>query len=158
MYNHLLRSGLALAAMLLLAATPLRAQYVEIGDAGQTLGSAQSTGPIGGINLTTITGSLSGINDADLVVFQITSVTTFSASTVNAITMGTGLDTALFLFNSLGVPIYTNDDASGTSLQSNLPAGTSFTMTLAPGVYLLGISLSGNEPVNLSNQLLFAGY
>jgi PEP-CTERM motif len=33
-----------------------------------------------------------------------------------------------------------------------------FPLTLAPGTYYLGISLSGNEPINLSNQLLFAPY
>ena len=42
------------------------------------------------------------------------------------------------------------------------PAGTtvnsSFTATLAAGTYYFGISLSGNEPVNSNNQLLFAGY
>jgi hypothetical protein len=70
----------------------------------------------------------------------------------------TTLDTALFLFDSSGAPIYTNDDASGTSLQSRLPGGSSFTLSLAPGVYILGISLSGNEPINLNSQLLFAGY
>ena len=68
------------------------------------------------------------------------------------------LDTALFLLNSSGMAIYTNDDASGASVQSTLPAGTSFTMTLAPGTYYLGISLSGNEPINSNGQLLFAAY
>jgi hypothetical protein len=80
----------------------------------------------------------------------------FSATTTFGGT--TTLDTALFLFNSLGQAIYTNDDASGTSLQSTLPSGTSFTMSLAAGTYFIAISLSGNEPINLSNQLLFAAY
>jgi hypothetical protein len=158
MCNKILRPLLGIAGTLLLAAAPMQAQiYTELGDAGQTLGNGQNTGPVSGVNLTTILGNISGINDADLYIFRITSATTFSASTVNGVT-GTSLDTALFLFNSLGAPIYTNDDASGISLQSNLPAGTSFTMTLSPGVYYLGISLSGNEPMNLSGQLLFAGY
>ncbi len=142
-----------------LAASSVSGQvYTEVGDAGQTLGTAQATGATSGSNLTTILGNLSGINDADLFRFTITAPTTFSASTVNTVTMTSGLDTALFLFNALGAPIYTNDDANGMSLQSTLPGGTSFTMTLSAGTYYLGISLSGNEPVNLSNQLLFAGY
>ena len=48
-----------------------------------------------------------------------------------------------------------DDDASGLSLQSTLPAGNA----LGPvtiGIYYLAISLSGNEPVNFANQLLFA--
>jgi hypothetical protein len=31
-------------------------------------------------------------------------------------------------------------------------------MSLAPGTYYIAISLSGNEPVNLNGQLLFAAY
>ena len=143
----------------MLATAPLSAQlYTELGDAGQTLGGAQTTGPVGGLTLTTIAGSISGINDADLYIFRITNTTTFSATTVNAVTTGSALDTALFLFNSLGAPIYTNDDASGVSVQSNLPAGTEVSMTLNPGIYILGISVTGNEPINLSGQLLFAGF
>ncbi|MDQ6859659.1 MAG: DVUA0089 family protein [Verrucomicrobiota bacterium] len=128
--------------------------YAEIGDAGQTLGTAQSTG-IPGTTLSAITGTISSATDADLFFIRITSFTTFSATTVNATTM---IDTALFLFDITGAPIYTNDDASGISLQSRLPGGSSFTLSLAPGVYILGISLSGNEPINLNSQLLFAGY
>lgn len=158
-HSRLRRSFLGVLGVCLLTAASLRAQvYNEAGDAGQTLGTAQSTGAMSGGALSTILGTLSGINDADLYFFTITAPTTFSASTMNAVTMGSGLDTALFLFNSAGVPIYTNDDASGTSLQSTLPAGTSFTMSLSPGTYYLGISLSGNEPINLSSQLLFAPY
>jgi hypothetical protein len=150
-----LRPLLGLAASLVLATASVHGQtYNEIGDAGQTLGGAQTTGPTSGAGLTIISGTLSGINDADLFIFSITTPTTFSATTL----LGSTLDTALFLFNGLGNAIYTNDDANGTSLQSTLPAGTSFTMTLSPGVYFLGISLSGNESVNLSNQLLFAGF
>jgi hypothetical protein len=143
-------------AALALTAGSLHAQiYTEVGDAGQTLATAQTTGPTSGQSLSTILGTISGISDADLFIFTITSPTTFSASTVNG---ATALDTALFLFRSGGTAIYTNDDANGATLQSTLPAGTSFTMTLSPGVYYLGISLSGNEPINLNNQLLFAGF
>ncbi len=159
MFTKFLRPLIGITGALVLATTSLHGQiYNETGDTGQTLGSAQATGMTSGALLTTINGNLSGINDADLYFFTITMPTTFSASTVNATTMGSGLDTALFLFNGLGAPIYTNDDANGLSLQSNLPAGSSFTMLLAPGTYYLGISLSGNEPINSANQLLFAPY
>lgn len=159
MCTKFLRPLLGIAGALLLATAPSYGQiYNEIGDAGQTLGGAQSTGVVSGNSLTTIFGTLSGQNDADLFVFMITAPTTFSASTMNTLTMTSGLDTALFLFNSMGVPIYTNDDANGTTVQSTLPAGTSFTMTLSPGTYYLGISLTGNEPMNSNGQLLFAPF
>lgn len=145
-----------LGCVILICATSLQAQaFAEVGDAGQTLATAQATG-LGGAALSVITGTISAGSDADLFRISITSPTTFSATT----TFGgfTALDTALFLFNSAGAPIYTNDDASGSSTQSTLPAGGSFTMTLAPGTYYLGISLSGNEPINSNTQLLFAGF
>jgi hypothetical protein len=142
----------ALAAV---STASLRAQnYSEVGDAGQTLGTAQNTG-VPGTSLTSITGSLSSGTDADVFRFNITAPSTFSASTVNVLTT---MDTALFLFNSSGLAIYTNDDASGSSVQSGLPAGSAFTLSLAPGTYYIAISLSGNEPINLNSQLLFAGY
>ena len=145
-----------LAAILVLSAGSLRAQvYTEIGDAGPTLATAQATGTSSGLVLITITGTISEVSDADMFRFTITSPMTFSASTVNGLTL---IDTALFLFRSDGTGVYTNDDANGTTLQSVLPAGTSFTMSLSPGIYFLGISLSGNEPINLNSQLLFAGF
>ncbi len=146
---------IALAGTLALATASLQGQtYTETGDAGQTLAGAQGTGMVNGNPLTSIIGTLSSPTDADMFLIQITTPTTFSASTVG----GSTLDTALFLFNTSGLAIYTNDDASGVSVQSALPAGSSFTMTLAPGNYYLGISLSGNEPINSNGQFLFAAY
>ncbi len=154
-----IRPFLGLASCLALSASALQAQtYTETGDAGQSLPSAQATGTSSGNPLTTIFGTLSNGSDADLFLIMITSPTMFSATTNNSLTIASGLDTALFLLNSSGAAIYTNDDANGTTLQSTLPAGSSFTMSLSPGIYYLGISITGNEPVNLNNQLLFAGY
>ena len=147
----------ALLGTLALATASLDAQtYTELGDAGQTIGTAQNTGVTAGQNLTTIFGTIGSPTDADVFRITINTPTMFSATT----TFGgfTTLDTALFLFNSLGQAIYTNDDATGSSFQSTLPSGTSFTMSLAPGTYFIAISLSGNEPVNLNGQLLFAPY
>jgi hypothetical protein len=83
---------------------------------------------------------------------------TFSATTNNVATNLSGVDTALFLFNSNGMAIATNDDASGTTLDSTLPAGNALYASLAAGTYYLGISTSGNEAINSASQLLFAGY
>jgi hypothetical protein len=153
----LTRPFCALLGTLALATATLDAQtYTEIGDAGQTLGTAQNTGVTGGQTLNTVFGTIGSAGDADLFRITLTAPTMFSATTTFA--GGTTLDTALFLFNSLGQAIYTNDDVSGSSLQSTLPSGTSFTMTLAAGTYFIAISLSGNEPINLSGQLLFAAY
>jgi len=147
----------ALFGTLALATASLDAQtYIEAGDAGQTLGTAQTTGVTPGQTLNTIFGTLSSPTDADVFMITINAPSMFSATTTFGGT--TTLDTALFLFNNLGQAIYTNDDVSGSSLQSTLPSGTSFMMSLAPGTYFIAISLSGNEPVNLNGQLLFAAY
>ncbi|HEY1768704.1 MAG TPA: DVUA0089 family protein [Chthoniobacterales bacterium] len=139
------------AACLLWVTAPANAQsYTEVIDAGQTLATAASTG-IAGVPLTSIVGTISTSIDADLFAITITSTTSFSAvASSNA-----GIDTSLFLFNSAGVPIMANDDSSNSSLQAALPAGNSLLMTLTAGTYYIGISLSGNEPINLNSQLLF---
>jgi len=129
--------------------------YTETGDAGKTIGTAQNTGPAGQ-PLTQILGSIGTFGDADIFVISITNPSAFSATTVNTLTGTSGLDTELFLFNSSGRPVYANDDdAGGLSLQSTLPAGNALG-PISAGTYYLAISLSGNEPVNSTNQLLFA--
>lgn len=141
----------------LLAGTAQAATYTETGDAGQTLTTAQvaSTGSSSAA-LTAIFGSLATAGDADLFKIYIASPSTFSATT-NNIGTSTDLDTELFLFSFTGTAIAANDDdASGLVLNSTLPSGDTHYAGLVAGYYYLGISNSGNEPVNLNNQLLFA--
>ena len=142
-----------------------RAQmYTEVGDAGDTLATAQSTGGSSnpaGTAITSISGTIGTGTDADLYVVQINTPTTFSATTNNSVTNASfnnklPLDTSLFLFNSAGVEVATNDDTNGTTVTSTLAAGNPLYASLAAGIYYIGISISGNEPVNSANQLLFA--
>lgn len=149
-----------LAAGLLAAASMAGTSHAivlnEGTDAGQTLPLAKSTGTDATTALTQINGTFGSAADADLYAITLTAPGTFVATTVN--TASNAQDTALFLFTAAGVPIATNDDANGTTLESTLPAGNAFYATLAAGTYFLGISESGNEPVNTASQLLFAGY
>lgn len=151
--KQLIASTLGIAAAILLAGSASALTYAEVGDAGQSIATAQNTG-VAGQSLTSITGSLLSATDIDIFAINITNYAAFSATTVNMFTGG--LDTSLFLFNSAGRPVYANnDDPSGLSLGSTLPAGNA----LGPqsnGLYYLAISLSGAEPVNFANQLLFA--
>ncbi len=145
--------ALVLSVGLISAATVTNVHAVvfnEIGDAGQTLGTAQATtgNPLDGIN-----GTFSSSTDVDLFRIYISSPSTFSATATTV--GGNNLDTALFLFTLSGTAILANDDGSGTSIQARLPAGNSVLSGLAPGFYYLGIALSGNEPVNSVNQFLF---
>lgn len=155
--------SLALALLLTVSAPLVRAQvFTEIGDAGQTPGTAQNSGLSQTIaaGTATIFGTLSGPNDADVFRFTIVNPMQFAATTVNTLTGLSGgpggLDTQLFLFDSAFHPIMANDDASGTSLQSTLRAGSSFLSFLSPGTYYIAIALSGNNPINVNNQLVFA--
>ena len=143
----------AVVSLALLAGTA-RAQYVEQGDAGQTVATAQATGPAGG-PLFSITGSLSSSTDADLYRIFLQNPAQFSATTVNGVT---SVDTQLFLFTMSGRPVYMNDNTALT-LQSNLPAnhmlgpqGAGF----GAGFYLLGIAPAGFNPADFNNVLLFA--
>ena len=147
-----MKAFLAAAAALLLSGTAQAVPYLEVGDAGQTLGTAQSTVSNTGVSLDSISGTYSG-TDADLFQIYISDFSTFSASASSP----TGeLDTQLFLLDASGQAIATNDDGSGSSFQGLLPTGNALYAGLAAGVYYLGIADSGNEPVNSANQLLFA--
>ena len=146
--------SLTALALSLVAAGSLNAQnYIENGDAGSNLATAQATG-MGGGALNTISGTIISAFDGDFYYITLANPGIFSASTVGN---GNTLDTLLYLFTAAGNPIYLNDDApGGNSVGSTLPAGTSFTMNLAAGTYIIGISLSGAEPINAANQQLFA--
>jgi hypothetical protein len=131
----------------------LNVTYAEVFDAGQSIsgGSYQVPTGGGGNPLTQISGSILNTSDADIFQIAIASPAAFSATTVNALTTGNGIDTVLWLFNSSGVGVIANDDAPGNTLQSTLSAFIG-----SGGVFYLAISLSGNEPVNFANQLMFA--
>jgi hypothetical protein len=146
----LLKFVLGMLTCVLVAGSVSAVTYTETGDAGQSLASAQATGA-GSQQLTQIFGSLLSQTDIDIFAINVTDFSIFAATTVNGFTGG--LDTALFLFNGSGLPVYANDD--GATVGSTLPAGS----LLGPqsnGLYFLAISLSGSEPVNFANQLLFA--
>ena len=145
---------LAAAASATLAAPAHAVVYTEPGDAGQTLTTAANTGlSVGGTGtLTGVSGTIGTSTDADLYKFTINSTVTFTAAAAGGASSVAGngnIDTSLFLFDSLGNAIIANDDQSNTNYQGSL------TISLTAGTYYLGISLSGNEPVNSNNQLLF---
>lgn len=120
---------------------------VEIGDAGELPGAAQSA--VGG---TSISGTLS--HDADLFEIFISNPGTFSANTNAA---GTTIDTQLFLFNHAGFGVYANDDGGSCSLASTaycslLPAGSAYGPATA-GTYYLGISSWDNDPRSAAGRI-----
>ncbi|HEY4284969.1 MAG TPA: PEP-CTERM sorting domain-containing protein [Chthoniobacterales bacterium] len=144
------------SAFLSLQQTLPAAIWTEVGDAGQTVPTAQGTGLPEGTSLSTIFGSIGSANDVDLYRISIQVPSTFSATTVNALTGTSGLDTQLFLFNFNGKSVYANDDdGASMTLQSTLPASNANGPVLV-GTYFLAIATSGNEAVDAVNQLLFS--
>jgi len=125
--------------------------YTEAGDAGQLIGSAQTT--VGTGALTDIFGSTADKFDVDLYLINITDFAAFSASTVNSGTDAV-LDTQLFLLTTSGKAVCLNDNALG-GFQSVL-SGASCGTGLGNGQYLLGIGTGYYEPVDGNNVLLFA--
>jgi hypothetical protein len=127
--------------------------HTEVGDAGQTQSTAQETGAAG-VSLTDIFGSLLSETDADLYLINIVDPAAFSATTFNA--TGGFLATQWFWLTLSGAPVYVNDDdPGGLTTLSTLPAGNALG-PISAGLYLLGVSMSGYDPVNVVNQLLFA--
>jgi hypothetical protein len=123
--------------------------WAESGDAGQLPATAQT--PIGVGALTTITGAIISLVDADLFVIHISTPALFSASTVG--TPGTVVDTQLFLFDLSGNPIAANDDDGAVLRRSRLAAGNALYASLAPGDYLLGISAWDTDPLSAGGAI-----
>ena len=147
---------MAIVAIVLSALAPgsLRAQvYLETTDAGATLAAATTAAGSG--SLQEIDGTISGGSDVDIFKLRIVDLANFSATTVN---LTTSMDTQLYIFDSAGNALVGNDDATGSSFQSTIPTGSLSSVSLGSDVFYLAVSLSGNNPINSSSQLLFATY
>lgn len=124
--------------------------FTETDDADESPSTAQVIPPESSL-LESISGTLSGFDDpADLFQIFLTGGQSFSATTVG----GAEFDTRLFLFDANGAGVYFNDDASSDTLQSTLPANSSFTPTES-GTYYLGISGFDYNPVNTEGDRIF---
>lgn len=135
--------SLPLFTLALLANPAHAVDWIEIGDAGQLVSTAQMpTGDEG--RLRNIYGTLSTNNDVDMYKLYISNPTTFSAA-VNS-TSG-NLDSLLVLFNQGGYVIYGNDDAMLGTRNAGLPAGH-LNGPQAPGWYNLAVLALGTPPVS----------
>ena len=122
------------------------AMLTESGDAGQTLATAQSLGPISYLpDSTIISGGIGTNNDADLFSFS------FAGGNLLATTFGATFDSVLSLFDSAGNLIALNDD-DPFSLQSSFSV-----FGLAAGNYFVGISSYLNSSTFPSSGPTFPG-
>lgn len=146
----------AAAAAAFLIASPVRAAVWNENNAGDLPGSAEITSAIGSLDEIrgTLTSTIAQITNEvtyqiDLYKIYINSPISFSASTVSSAPFVD--DTALFLFDSAGKGVYTNDD-NGINFLSTLAAGG----VTSAGFYYLGVSVGSYEARDASFQNIFA--
>ncbi len=122
--------------------------HIEVGDAGNLPATAQDPGGVG--PLTSISGSGGGV-DEDMYRICITNPSAFSATTLSM----ADFDTQLFLFDSTGRGVYSNDDfPGGPPFHSFLPPGDVNSPT-AVGIHFIAISGFNDEAENAAG-LIFA--
>lgn len=125
------------------------ATFTEMGDAGETLETAQASQGSGPLD--SIFGALSTVTpDADLFRIFLTGGQAFSASTVG----GAEFDTQLFLFNKKGMGIYGNDNASHVLGENQSTLSSDFSPTKS-GFYYLAVSGFDYDPVDSEGEEIF---
>jgi hypothetical protein len=117
----------------------------ESGDAGDLPATAQN---LGAGPFTAVFGSFTGGGDVDVYRMCLADGASFSASTLAS----SALDTQLFLFDSRGLGVYSNDDAGLGVRVSRLPAGHRFSPAAA-GEYYLAISSFNNDPQSAAGEI-----
>lgn len=114
----------------------------EVGDAGQTVATAQT--PIGTGALEYIHGTISNGADVDMYRITITQPTSFYVDD------GANFLSQMFLFSSTGLGIVmadTNAGGGGAVLHGFLVP--------APGEYLLAVSAYNNDPLDSAGQMIW---
>jgi hypothetical protein len=135
--------GVGVAAIALGMASSPYAQWIEQGDAGQLLSTAQTV--TGSGTLSFIRGMISGDGDVDMFRVYISDFSIFSAHTESQYSLR---DTQLYLFDSSGFGVAFNDDIDtlGGNERSRLQVGSPLYASRAPGIYYLAISSWDNDP------------
>ena len=129
--------GLAAIALLAVSAPARAGTWTEVGDAGESVASAQMTIGVGSLNV--IKGNLFGFTDM-FCIRILHDGTAFSATTdIGTIAQvnGGSLDTMLMLFDSTGKGIVGNDDISNGST-GPFNNNSTITATLNTGTYQIG--------------------
>lgn len=135
-------SKLALAiAAATLPHLALAGVWNEVGDAGNTPGTAQTT--IGAGSLSTIFGTLSPAVDTDVFKVYVNNTAAFSI-TMNGTALSADNDTELYVLDLLGNLLFSDDD-NGAGLLSQLNAGE-FSSNAA-GYYLIAYNLFSSSPI-----------
>ncbi len=136
----MIRRAVYAAAASLAISSAWAVPYTEVGDAGQSLATAQFLGA----GIDRIRGDVTA-GTADMFGFY------WGGGLFEVDTIGSNFDTQLFLFNESGMGVFANDDISFGNRRSRLEDAD-----LAAGTYFLGISGYNLDPVNrFGNRIFF---
>jgi MYXO-CTERM domain-containing protein len=148
------RGSCAVLLLGLTLATPGFADLVTASGAGSLPSTAENLS--GDLSLSEIQGTLAFPDGVDMFEIDIVNPLDFSAYTVDTGAFGVP-DPELFLFDSNGVGVYENDDASASNTQACLPSADSSNPCAssrngagptAAGIYYLAITRSANSPLS----------
>jgi hypothetical protein len=153
--------GIALFGSAFIAAPALAGpEWIEQGDAGRLVGTAQKT--FGEGNLTSIAGSMSlgfGVSDfEDMYLISVLDPDNFSIA-IHSI----DFDSQLFIFNvtlpGQAFGLLANDDTSDgfNPLLTSMATDSTGAGITAPGIYAIAISGSGRNPVSSTGEIFFYG-
>ncbi|MCO6045849.1 PEP-CTERM sorting domain-containing protein [Aeoliella sp. ICT_H6.2] len=162
------RAAASLAVVFFSFSAALGQAWVEIGDAPDDIPNRQDTKGVGA--LTQIRGSTGADDDwVDVYSIMITDTTAFYATTEESygnMTASATFDTRLFLFNEDGTPAVANDDFIGEpnwrsfisdpSTFPNTVAASAANVSLTPGKYLLAVTGYDNDPLDVTELILFS--
>ncbi len=145
--------GITTAA--LLSAPALATPWVEVGDAGDTIATAQGTlQPV-----TSISGSLFGSQNGpfaydlvDLYKIAVGAPTYLNITTAPGTAPDAINDPVLYLFDSMGMALVMNDDDGVNGTQSTIGA---LGPIYLPGNYYIAVTFAGVEPLSAAGASLF---
>ena len=133
------------------------ATYAEVGDAGDTLATAQQILGTTGTALSSISGAITltnAISDGDMYEIYIPNPTAFAASNTAFVSGANNFDSQIFIFSATGLGLAANDDSPNGGSQSSIPAGS---FSGAAGNYYILVDGSGRYAAS-STGVIFPNY
>lgn len=147
-FRLMVMTGVAASMTSVASAGP---DWIEDGDAGSTLGTAQDITPVGPVQ--TIAGALSSVDQEDVYQLVILDGDNIAGPAQFGLTLGDNpnFNPSLWLFDSAGFGVLGNDDDpinGGPDARLITPSTDGVTLMLPPGIYYLAITESGNVPLS----------
>jgi len=151
-YKNTTTIGTTIALGLFIGSAQAGPDWIEDGDAGSSVDAAQDTTTIGVVN--TIAGRLGGSDREDVYRLIVEGADDVSSTVNFGFLPGSDPDfnPALWLFDTQGYGILGNDDdplLGGPGARLIAPSTDGVTLQLAPGIYFLAITESGNVPLSM---------